>query len=113
MASAVRPKILSDVLRNLVEHQPDMKLVCEVLDPIELFFAVKTTLIDVVIITSVDSKRKPRICRLLLAEYPKLKAVTLSAKCDVAFLYKSNTSKKRVDHPSGQSFLDAIRKSMS
>ena len=108
---ASRQKMLSDVLRNMVEHQPDMELVREVLDPIELLFVARKTPVDVVIITPINSEGEPRICRLLLAEHPKLKAITLSAKGDIAFLYQSNSRKKRIDEPSGQSILDAIRES--
>ena len=95
----------------MVEHQPDMELVSEVLDPIELLFIAGKTQVDVVIITPVNSEGEPRICRLLLVEHPGLKAVTLSARGDIAFLYQSNSHRKRIDEPSGQSILDAIRKS--
>ena len=46
-----RPKLLSEVIRNLIEHQPDMQVVGEVVDPIELIFALRETSVDVVIIT--------------------------------------------------------------
>ena len=52
------------------------------------------------------------ICRHLLAEHPQLKIVTLSAKGEAAFLYESNARKKRIDEPSGQSILGAIRESL-
>ncbi len=48
---ASRPKLLSEVIRYLVARQPDMEVMGEVLDPIELLLAVKSTSADVVIVT--------------------------------------------------------------
>jgi len=105
--------MLSDVIRNMVERQPNMEVVGEVLDPIELLLAARATRVDVVIVTPINSEGEPRICRHLLAEHPQLKIVTLSAKSDdTAFLYKAGSSKQRIDEPSEQSILGAIRESM-
>jgi DNA-binding NarL/FixJ family response regulator len=109
---ASRPKMLSDVIRNMVERQPDMEVAGEVLDPIELLLAVRAMKVDVVIVTPLDSDGESRICRLMLAEHPQLKIVTMSAKDDMAFLYESGASKKRIDEPSEPSILGAIRESM-
>ena len=104
--------MLSDVIRNMVERQPNMEVVGEVLDPIELLLTAKAKPVDVVIVTPLDSEEEPRICRHLLAENPQLKIVTLSAKDEAAFLYESGSPKKRIDEPSEQSILGAIRESM-
>jgi DNA-binding NarL/FixJ family response regulator len=108
---ASRPKMLSDVVRNMVTRQPDMEVVGEVLDPIELLLTAKARPVDVVIVTPLDSEGEPGICRHLLAEQPQLKIVTLTAKGEAAFLYQSGTPKKRINEPSEQSILDAIRES--
>ncbi|MFQ5770394.1 MAG: hypothetical protein ACE5HX_07655 [bacterium] len=108
---ASRPKMLSEVIRNLIEHQQDMEVVGEVLDPIELLIATRTTPVDAIIVTPLDSEGEPRICRRLLEEHPHLKIVTLSAKGEAAFLYESNSRKKRIAEPAGQSILGAIRES--
>ena len=110
---ASRPKMLSDVIKNLVERQPDMHVVAEVLDPIELLIAVKATPVDAVIVTPLDLEVESRLCRHLLEENSQLRIVTLSATGDAAILYESCSRKKRIDQPSGQSILDAIRKSIS
>jgi DNA-binding NarL/FixJ family response regulator len=89
-----------------------MEVVGEVLDPIELLFAARATPADAVIVTPLDSKGEPRICRHLLAEHPQLRIVTLSAKGEAAFLYESNSRKKRIDEPCARSILGAIRESM-
>jgi DNA-binding NarL/FixJ family response regulator len=109
---ASRPKMLSEVISNMIAHQPDMEVVGEVLDPIELLLAVRATKVDVVIVTPLDSEGEPRICIHLLAEHPQLKIVALSAKGEAAFLYESGSHKRRIDEPSEQSILGAIRESL-
>lgn len=109
---ASRPKMLSDVIRNMIERQSDMEVVGEVLDPIELLLAVRAMKVEAVIVTPLNSDGESRICRLLLAEHPQLKIITMSAKDNKAFLHESGTSKKRIDGPSEPSILGAIRGAM-
>ena len=108
-----RPKLLSEVVRNMIEHQPDMEVVDEIIDPVQLLLAVRITKVDVVIVTPLDSSGEPKICRHLLAEYPKLKVVTVSATGEAAYLYQTNLARLCLDEPSGQSILDAIRERMN
>jgi DNA-binding NarL/FixJ family response regulator len=108
---AVRPKMLAEVIRNMVERQPDMEVVSEELDAIELLLVVSTMPVDVVIVAPLNPDREPKICRHLLGEYPQLKIVTLSGKGDAAFLYTSSFGKKRIDESSESSILGAMRAS--
>lgn len=103
--------MLSEVIKNLVECQPDMQVVGEVLDPIELLIAARATPVDAIIVTPLDLEGEPRICRRLLEEHPHLKIVTLSAKGEAAFLYQSNSRKSRIAQPAGKTILAAIRES--
>lgn len=104
-----RPKLLSEVIRNLIKHQLDMVVVGEVLDPLQLLRAARQTAVDAVIITPLKANGEPKICSLLLAQYPRLKIVTLSANGEAAYLYQSGSPKQRIDEPSGHSVLGAIR----
>ena len=104
-----RPKLLSEVIRNLIEHQPDMEMIGEVLDPLELLRASRETPADVIIITPLKANGEPKICFQLLLEHPWLKIVTLSVKGEAAYLYQSGVPKLRIDEPSGLSILIAIR----
>ncbi len=90
-----------------------MEVVSEVLDPIELLLAVKATAADVVIVTPLPANGEPHICSQLLAEYPQLKILTQSAKGEAAYLYQSGAHKQRIDEPSEQLILGAIREAMS
>ncbi len=109
---ASRPQMLSEVIRGMIERQPDMELVGEVVDPIELLIAVRGMLVDVVLITPIKAAAEPRICCQLLGEQPSLKVVTLSAEGEAAYLYQSNVPRIGLHEPSGQMILGAIRDSM-
>ena len=109
---ASRPKLLSEVIRKMVERQPDMEVAGEVLDPFELLATAKTTPVEVVIVTPLEANGEPHICSQLLAKHPRLKIVALSAKGEAAFLYESGSRKKRIDEPGEQSILGAIREAM-
>jgi DNA-binding NarL/FixJ family response regulator len=104
-----RPKLLSEVMRNFIERQPDMKVVGEVVDPIELIFALRVTPADVVIITPHEANGEPRICSHLLKEYPRLKILILTAESEAAYIYQSGSRRKRIEKPSGQFIIDVIR----
>ena len=108
-----RPKLFSEVIRNMIEHQPDMEVVGEIIDPVQLLLAVRTTLVHVVIVTPLESSGEPKICRHLLAEYPELKVVTLSADGQAAYLYQTDVARLQIDEPSAQSILSAIRERMN
>jgi hypothetical protein len=93
----------------MIERQLDMKVVGEVLDPLQLLHTFRQTPVDVVIITPLKANGVPKICQLLLMEYPLLKIVTQSVKGENIYLYQSGTPKLRIDEPFEQSILSAIR----
>jgi DNA-binding NarL/FixJ family response regulator len=93
----------------MIENQPDMEVVSEIIDPVQLLLALRITMVDVVIVTPLEADEEPRICRHLLAEYPKITVVTLSADGGAAYLYQSDTPRLYIAEPSGQSILNAVR----
>ena len=109
---ASRPQMLSDVIRNMIDNQLDMVLVGDVIDPIKLLFAIRETPVDVVIVTPLKANGEPKICSHLLPEHPSLKVFTLSAKGEAAYLYQSGAPKMRIDDPSEQAILSAIREAL-
>jgi DNA-binding NarL/FixJ family response regulator len=107
-----RPKLLSEVIRNLIERQPDMEIVGEVIDPIELIFALRETPVDVVIITPLKTNRDPRICGQLLKEHPKLRILILTVESEAVFIYQSGSPRKCIERPSEQIIIDVIRETL-
>ena len=94
---AIRPRMLSAVVRHLVERQPDMAVMSEASDPIELGSAIRATEAEVVILTPADADREPEVCRHLWAQSPQLTILTLSATGDTALVYASGASQKRLN----------------
>ena len=44
---ASRPKLLSEVIQNMIAHQPHKIMVGDVIDPIKLLHATRKTSVDV------------------------------------------------------------------
>jgi len=106
-----RPKLLSEVIRNLIERQPDMKVVGEVVNPLELIFALRETPVDVVIITPLKANGEPRICIQLLKEHPRLRILILTEESEAVYIFQSGSPRKRIERPSEQIIIDVIRES--
>jgi DNA-binding NarL/FixJ family response regulator len=106
---AIRPGMIAEVVRHLVEQQPDMAVIGDGIDLIELVSAIRTTGAEVVILTPADSDGEPGIGSYLLAMYPQLKIMALSAKGDTAVLYQSSSPQKRMDDVGEAAILGAIR----
>jgi len=109
---ASRPKMLSDVIRYIIEKQFDMIMVGNVIDPIKLLSAIRETAVDAVIMTPIKANGEPKICSHLLAQHFQLKIVTLSAKGDAAYLYQKGSPKLRLHDPTGIAILGAIREAL-
>ena len=104
-----RPKLLSDVIRHLIERQPDMEVIGEVSDPLQLLITTQNTVADAVIITPLTANGEPRICRELLAEHPELMILTLQADTDAATLYRLKLPPLHFQTLSSQIFLNVLR----
>ena len=69
---AIDPKILRQMLKGLIERQPDFEVVGEVNNPVDMLLAVGRTQANVVVHAWPESERMPEICTHLLSEYPDL-----------------------------------------
>ena len=58
---ALRPRMLSDVVRRILERQLDMNVVSEVTGPGKLLLAITATEAEVVIITADGMDKEPGI----------------------------------------------------
>ena len=86
---AVKPQLLRELLRRVIEEKSEMEIECEVFDPIDLLLAVKDTEADVVVMNLSESHRTPEICTHLLTEFPDLLVIGISAQSDRAYAYRS------------------------
>ena len=104
-----RPKLLSDVIKNLIADQPDMHVVGEVIDPLQLLGVASEVPVDVIIITPFKGNGEPRLCHQLLEVQPRLVIVTQLSGGSAAHLYRSGAKIRRFESPSPQFLLDSIR----
>lgn len=105
---AIWPRMLSDVVKHLVELQPDMEVVREGADPSELLLAIGASKAEVAIITPIDSGKEAGMCSSLLAAYPDLKIMALSAEGDAAVLHSMGAPETRLEDMGEASLLGAI-----
>jgi len=93
----------------MINHQSDMEVIGEVVDPIELLRFSSQILIDVVIVSPVNGNSEPKICSHLLTEHPPLKVITLSEKGETAYIYQSDTPRLCIKKPTGHLIIEKIR----
>lgn len=106
---ASSPKLHSDVIRRLLDAQPDMQIIGEVSDPLQLLITAKDEFADAVIITPMKANGIPRICNQLLIEHPLLKIITIDIASDSAFYYRLNYKRVKLQAPSGSAILNILR----
>lgn len=102
---ANRPRMTRELLKEIMESQPDMEMVGEVLNPVDLLVAVRETEADAVILALQDSE-EPGLTSHLLAEYPDLTIVGLASNGNTAFV---RPGRREIADPTGADILTALR----
>ena len=102
---ANRPRMLREVVRKMIEAQPDMEVVGEVLEPVDLHVAVRDTQADAVILDLEDSE-EPGLTSHLLAAYPDLTILGLAANGKTAFV---RPRRQEILDPTGAKIVNALR----
>jgi len=82
---ANRPRLMREVIRELINGQQDMEVVDEALDPVEVLVAARETKADAVILATKDSE-EPGLCSHLLVEFPNLTILGLASDGRTAFI---------------------------
>ena len=103
-----RPRIMREVMRQLIERQPDMEIVGEVLALSALICVAKETQADVIIVTLEDSEAL-RLVSQLLAECPGMAILALASRGDAAFIEQSYLGRREIADPSEANILSALR----
>ena len=103
-----RPRIMREVMRQLIGRQPDMEIVAEVLDLSTLVRVAKETAADVIIVAIEDAEAL-ELGRQLLAECPHVVILALEAKGDAAFIEQVRHGRREIAEPSEANILSALR----
>lgn len=101
--------MFSDVLRDMIQIQPDMEVVGEIPEPLELLVAVAETGAEVVVMP-VHENREPGICSHLLSEYPSLLLITVSHDFKRAVLFKQIITREVITKATKEDVLLLIRR---
>lgn len=106
---AIIPEEIRQSLKSLVQHETDIEIIKEVLDPVELLMAIGETEADVAVICGPDFNEEPGICSHLLAEYPRLLIFALSPEGHKGYMYRQSIIMETLSNVSGKEILAAIR----
>lgn len=106
-----RPRIMREVMRQLIARQPDMEIVAEVLDLSALSRVAEETAADVIIVALEDSDAL-RLGRQLLAEHPDMVILALAATGDAAFIEQVRLGRRDIAEPSEANILRALRRAI-
>jgi len=106
-----RPQLMREVLREILAQQPDMEVVGEVVDPIELLVAAQAFKPDVVVVALQDSE-EPGLCSHLLAEHPHLTILALTSEGAGAFIQQLCPRRQEIQELSAATLLQTIRQAI-
>ena len=99
-------------LKTMLMQQPDMEIVAEASDPIDVLLKVGTNQAEVVAIDLPTSDEDSGLCSHLLAEYPHVKIIAISEEGDRAMMYKTGMVRRQIPDTSLEYLVDLIRWSM-
>jgi chemotaxis response regulator CheB len=103
-----RPRIMREVMRQLIERQPDMEVVGEVFALSDLIRVAKEGQADVIIVALEDSEAL-RLISQLFAECPNMTILALASKGDAAFIERLDLGRREIVDPSEANILSALR----
>lgn len=102
---ANHPRMMREVVRKMIDAQPDMEVVGEVLDPLDILVGVRDTQADAVILDLEDSEES-ELTSHLLVEYPNLTIVGVAPNGKTAFV---RPRRREILDPTGAKILTALR----
>ena len=87
---ANRPRLMHDLVLETIIEQPDIEVVGEIKDEVEIVDAVEKMRPDFLIITLDESNRRPPLCDLLLRRYPEMRILALAPERNSSIFYWSS-----------------------
>ena len=103
-----RPRIMREVVKQIIERQPDMQIVGEVLDLSALVRMAKESNADVIIVALEDAETLG-LRSYLFDECPYVTILSLASQGDVAFIEQLRLGRREIAEPSEANILSAIR----
>ena len=89
---ANRPKLMREIIIDTFADQPDITIVGEVADDVELIGRVKETQPDFLFIAMDDPNERPAVCDTILRLYPEVSIIAVSAHTNSSVRYWASFS---------------------
>jgi DNA-binding NarL/FixJ family response regulator len=105
----VMPRMLYDVVSQILSAEPDMLVVAEGVEDDVLVARVERERPDVVVV-AVPAGAPPALCGELLSRFPRLTVVTLEDRGQRGSIYTLRPMRVRLDDLSSARLVDAIRR---
>jgi DNA-binding NarL/FixJ family response regulator len=96
---ANRPRMVRGLVREMIERQPDMEVVGEVLDPLDVISAAQETEADIVVI-AINNGEAQELRRRLLVQCPNVAILALSLSGGTAFIEQLRPQRREMVDPS-------------
>ena len=110
---AVDSPLLAGFLRDLLRRAPDIEVVGEVDDPVDLLLAIAETGAQVVIHSWPNGEDVPPICSVALTEYPDLLFIGLPSDADGMTTCRQTITTTRIPSIGLDDLLGEIRGAFS
>lgn len=109
---SIQIQLLSNLLRSLLSAEPDVEIVGEVSDPVDLLIAAGQTQADVVI-QCWPSDEMPGICSHLLAAFPDLTVIGIGDEGESNFACRRPIVVNHLSPPGLRSVQSVIREALA
>ncbi len=107
---ANQPKLMRELLVEMLEEEPWIQIVGEVTNEQEIRELVQKTSPDLLVVTAEKPGKRPAICDELLREFPSLRIIAVAAEESYSVCYWASLDIHADDiEPSEQGFLSAVK----
>src|SRR5690242_520866 len=104
--------VLSELVIELLDQQPDIRIVGQVQDPVDLLVRAGEG-VDVLVLGAAELDPPPGICSHLLLKYPDVRIIVLAATGEMALLLWLGLRRRRLRVVSGSTLLAFLRRAYS
>lgn len=105
---ANHPTMIPDLVRSLIEAQPDMEIVGDSRGPMRILQEVGRTKADAVILTHVGFE-EPGLCSQLLGVYPDLTILGVTPDMKAAFIQQLCSRRRDVISAHSENIAESLR----
>jgi len=100
-------------LKAVLMREPDIEIVGDAIDAIDILLKVASTHAEVVAIDLPLSGKDPGLCSHILAEYPEVKILAVSEERDRIVIYETAMLRREAPNTSLENLVDLIRRTMN